>query len=56
VAGYRLKLIAEGAATEAELAEVDQEIAKEVAAGVAFAEASPDPKASESNLYVYTEE
>jgi TPP-dependent pyruvate/acetoin dehydrogenase alpha subunit len=56
VAGYRLKLIAQGVATEAELAGVEQEIANEVAAGVAFAEASPDPKAAESNLYVYTEE
>ena len=56
VAGYRMKLIAEGVASEAELAAVDQEIAKEVAAGVAFAEASPDPKPSESDLYVYTEE
>jgi TPP-dependent pyruvate/acetoin dehydrogenase alpha subunit len=51
-----MKLISEGVASEAELAEVDQEIEKEVAAGVAFAEASPDPKAAESNLYVYTEE
>ena len=40
-----MKLIAEGVATEAELTAVDEEIAKEVAAGVAFAEASPDPKA-----------
>jgi pyruvate dehydrogenase E1 component alpha subunit len=56
VAGYRMKLIAEGAATDAELTAVDDEVAKEVAEGVAFAEASPDPKASESNLYVYTEE
>jgi len=56
VAGYRMKLIAEGVATEADLAAVDQEIANEVAAGVAFAEASPDPKAAESTLYVYSEE
>jgi TPP-dependent pyruvate/acetoin dehydrogenase alpha subunit len=56
VAGYRMKLIAEGAASEAELAGVDQEIEREVAAGVAFAESSPDPKASESYLYVYTED
>jgi len=56
VAGYRMKLISEGAGSEAELVEVDQEIEKEVAAGVAFAEASPDPKAAESSLYVYTEE
>ncbi len=56
VAGYRMKLIAEGVASEEELAAVDQKIAKEVAAGVAFAEASPDPKPSESTLYVYTEE
>ena len=56
VAGYRMKLIAEGAATDAELTAVDNEIAKEVAEGVAFAESSPDPIAAESNLYVYTEE
>jgi pyruvate dehydrogenase E1 component alpha subunit len=56
VAGYRMKLIAEGSATEAELTAIDDEITKEVAEGVAFAEASPDPKPAESNLYVYTEE
>ncbi len=55
VAGYRMKLVAEGTATDAELTVVDDEIAKEVAEGVAFAESSPDPKAAESNLYVYTE-
>ncbi len=56
VAGYRMKLIAEGAATDTELTAVDDEIANEVAEGVAFAESSPDPKPAESNLYVYTEE
>jgi TPP-dependent pyruvate/acetoin dehydrogenase alpha subunit len=56
VAGYRMKLIAAGVATEAEWTEIDQAIEQEVAAGVAFAESSPDPKPAESNLYVYTEE
>jgi TPP-dependent pyruvate/acetoin dehydrogenase alpha subunit len=56
VAGYRARLIAEGAAPESALAEVEREIDKEVEAGVAFAEASPDPKPQESTLYVYTEE
>lgn len=56
VASYRKKLLAEGVATEAELAEIDREAENEVAAGVAFADASPDPKPSESTLYVYTEE
>ena len=56
VANYRARLIAEGVASESELAELDQEIDKEVEAGVAFAEASPDPKPQESTLYVYTEE
>jgi TPP-dependent pyruvate/acetoin dehydrogenase alpha subunit len=55
VAGYRMKLVAEGAATDAELTAIDEAIAKEVADGVAFAEASPDPKPAESTLYVYTE-
>jgi pyruvate dehydrogenase E1 component alpha subunit len=56
VAGYRMKLIKEGAATEAELTAIDDKATKEVAEGVAFAESSPDPKPAESNLYVYTEE
>ena len=56
MAGYRAKLIAQGVATDAELTQVDEEITREVAEGVAFAEASPDPKPAESNLYVYTEE
>jgi TPP-dependent pyruvate/acetoin dehydrogenase alpha subunit len=56
VASYRVRLIAEGSATESELAEVDQEIAKEVEEGVAFAQASPDPKPQDSTLYVYTED
>ena len=56
VASYRSRLLAEGVATEAELATLEQEIAAEVEAGVAFARSSPDPKAEESTLYVYTED
>jgi TPP-dependent pyruvate/acetoin dehydrogenase alpha subunit len=56
VASYRARLISEGAASESELADVEREIDQEVEAGVAFAEASPDPKTAESTLYVYTEE
>ncbi len=56
VAGYRVRLISEGVASESELAAIDAEIDGEVEAGVAFAEGSPDPKPQESTLYVYTEE
>jgi len=56
VATYRSKLIAEGAASDAELAKTEDEIDQEVEAGVAFAESSPDPKPVESTLYVYTED
>ena len=55
VAGYRKKLTDQGVATDAELTAIEQEIEKEVAAGVDFANASPDPKPAESTLYVYTE-
>ena len=56
VAAYRARLLAEGAASELELAAIEQDIDKEVEAGVAFAEASPDPRPAESTLYVYTED
>jgi TPP-dependent pyruvate/acetoin dehydrogenase alpha subunit len=56
VAGYRARLIADQAASEAELAAIDQEIDREVEQGVAFAEASPDPDPQESTLYVYAED
>ncbi len=56
VANYRARLLAEGVATERELAALEQEINAEVEAGVAFAESSPDPKPQESTLYVYAEE
>ncbi len=56
VAGYRVRLISEGTASESELAAIEQEIDNEVSAGVAFAESSPDPKPQESTLYVYAEE
>jgi pyruvate dehydrogenase E1 component alpha subunit len=55
VANYRARLLAEGVATEAELAALEQEIDAEVEAGVAFAQSSPDPNPQESTLYVYTE-
>ena len=55
VASYGSRLVAEGAATKDELAQVESEIIQEVEAGLAFALASPDPKAEESTLYVYTE-
>ena len=55
VASYGSRLVAEGAATKDELARVESEIIQEVEAGLAFALASPDPKAEESTLYVYTE-
>jgi len=55
VAGYRTRLVKEGAATDEELAGVEKEIAEEVEAGVAFATSSPDPKPEESTRYVYTE-
>jgi len=55
VASYGSRLVAEGASTKDELARVESEIIQEVEAGLAFALASPDPKAEESTLYVYTE-
>jgi TPP-dependent pyruvate/acetoin dehydrogenase alpha subunit len=55
VASYGSRLVAEGAATKDELAQVESEIIQEVEAGLAFALSSPDPKAEESTLYVYTE-
>ena len=55
VASYGSRLVAEGAATKDELARVESEIIQEVETGLAFALASPDPKAEESTLYVYTE-
>ena len=55
VANYRARLLAEDAATETELAALEQEIDAEVEAGVAFAQSSPDPNPQESTLYVYTE-
>ena len=56
VASYRSRLIAEGTASESDLTELEQEIDEEVEAGVASAEAGPDPKPQESTLYVYSEE
>jgi pyruvate dehydrogenase E1 component alpha subunit len=56
VASYRARLLAEGVATESELAALEKEIDAEVEAGVAFAESSPDPKPQESTLYVYAED
>jgi TPP-dependent pyruvate/acetoin dehydrogenase alpha subunit len=56
VTTYRRKLLAEGIATEAELDAIEQEVAQEVEAGVAFAEASPDPDPKQSDFYVYAEE
>jgi TPP-dependent pyruvate/acetoin dehydrogenase alpha subunit len=55
VASYGSRLVAEGAATKDELAQIETEIAQEVETGLAFALASPEPKAEESTLYVYTE-
>jgi TPP-dependent pyruvate/acetoin dehydrogenase alpha subunit len=55
VASYGSRLVAESAATKDDLAQIETEIAQEVEAGLAFALASPDPKADESTLYVYTE-
>jgi len=55
VASYGSRLVAEGAATKDDLAQIESEIIQEVEAGLAFALASPDPKAEESTLYVYTE-
>ena len=56
VMSYRVKLLADRVATESELAAIEQEVEREVEAGVAFAESSPDPNPQESALYVYTEE
>lgn len=56
VMSYRVKLLADGTATEVALDAIEQEVAREVEAGVAFAESSPDPNPKESDLYVYTEE
>ncbi len=56
VANFRQKLLAEGVTAEAELAPIEQEIDAEVAAGIAFAESSPDPEPEKSALYVYTED
>ena len=55
VASYGSRLVAEGAATKDELAQVESEIIQEVETGLAFALASPDPKAEESTLDVDTE-
>jgi TPP-dependent pyruvate/acetoin dehydrogenase alpha subunit len=56
VAGYRLKLLEDGAATEEEMLTMEKEAAAQVEAGVAFARSSPDPKAEESTRYVYTDD
>lgn len=56
VANFRRKLLSEGVTTEADLAELEQKIDAEVAAGIAFAESSPDPEPEKSTLYVYTED
>jgi TPP-dependent pyruvate/acetoin dehydrogenase alpha subunit len=55
VASYGTRLVAEGVATKDDLAQIESEIAGEVEAGLAFALSSPDPKADESTLYVYSE-
>jgi len=55
VASYGFRLVAEGAATKDDLAQIESEIAQEVETGLAFALSSPDPKAEESTLYVYSE-
>ncbi len=55
VASYGARLVAEGTATRDELAQIETEVAQEVEAGLAFALASPEPKAEESTLYVYAE-
>jgi TPP-dependent pyruvate/acetoin dehydrogenase alpha subunit len=56
VANYRAKLLAEGVATETELAACERDITAEVEAGVAFAESSGDPIPEESTRYVYAED
>jgi TPP-dependent pyruvate/acetoin dehydrogenase alpha subunit len=55
VASYGSRLVSEGAASTDVLAQIEAEIAQEVETGLAFALASPEPKAEESTLYVYTE-
>jgi TPP-dependent pyruvate/acetoin dehydrogenase alpha subunit len=55
VAGYRSRLIADGAASDEELRQTEKEVAEEVEAGLAFATSSPDPKPEESTRYVYAE-
>ena len=56
VANYRARLIADGAATDAELRPTESEVAGEVEAGLAFAMSSSDPRPEESTFYVYTED
>ena len=53
---YRKRLLDKGVVSEAELQEVEQDVEREVAAGLAFALASPEPLAEQSNQYVYVED
>ena len=56
MANYRRLLIEEGIATQEELVEIEKDVDHEIEKGLEFARNSPDPKAQDYELYVYSEE